>query len=87
MENGKYECVEAYSYSWEGDWGYKGKSKITVYKLTDLSFTRVSDGVTKTFNMYFVDQDGLYYTYSREYAPTQDDIKSALGVRWYSQKS
>ena len=87
VENGKYECVESYSYTWEGDWGYKGKSKITIYKLIDLSFTRVSDGVMKTFNMYFVDQDGLYYTYSREYAPSQDDIKSALGVRWYSQKS
>ena len=87
VENGKYECVETYSYNWEGDWGYKGKTNITVFKLIDLSFTRVSDGVSKTFNMYFVEQDGLYYSYSREYSPSRDDIKSALGVRWYSQKS
>ena len=88
VKNGKYECVNSYTYSWEGNWGYKGKSKVTIYQLLDLSFTRESDEGTKTINFYFVDQDGLYYSYSREYMPEQSDIKNGLtGVRWYPQKS
>ena len=85
VENGKYERVESYSYTYNGDWGYKGKSKVTIYKLIDLSFIRESDGVIKSFNMYFVEHDGLYYTYSRETAPDRDEIRSGTyGVRWYS---
>lgn len=84
IDDGTFEYVGGGTYSWSGDWGYKGKSSYYIYRLNEKNFIREVDGNPKTYYMYFIHHDGLFYTYNREQEPTQEEIRDGTkGIRWY----
>ena len=88
VENGTIELITTGSYGYSGNWGYKGTAKYCVYQMKELSYQMLDGDQNYSYHFYFVNHDGLFYSYVRREPPQQEDIKNGLtGVRWYPQKS